>query len=71
MFCKVEGIYISSGTRVNKKTGEASPFIRVASGNDMVNIMNYSDNTLTPGDQVSIPCTAFPTQYGLFVKAEI
>lgn len=55
----IQGLYLSSGTKTNQKTGEVSPYAVLYSGEDSVKVSNLDCTGFTFGSPVEVVCDLF------------
>lgn len=69
MKCKVEGVFMESGTRKNSKTGDEVPYIVIYSDKEAVQINGCDGSQLELYTPVTIPVSVSSGSYGLYVRA--
>ncbi len=65
----MQGLYLSSGTKTNQKTGEVSPYAVLFSGEESVKVSNLDCSGFSFGAPVQVVCDLFVFENKPYFKA--
>lgn len=65
----IQGLYLSSGTKTNQKTGEVSPYAVLYSGEESVKVSNLDCTGFSFGAPLEVVCDLFIFENKPYFKA--